>query len=81
MLNTEEKDRKQEIEREKLKPKITTLDETPLWLRDNEFLQTGYRVNYYKKRDILKSLFQAHNETLNIWTHLIGALLFIWFIV
>ena len=33
---------------------------------------TGYRINYLTWRQILGSLFQWHNETINIWTHLIG---------
>ena len=42
-----------------------------------DFILTGYRVNYHKPTDILKSLFLKHNETLNVWTHLIGFILFI----
>jgi adiponectin receptor len=34
----------------------------------------GYRVNFNKKRQALKSLFMWHNELINIWTHLLGAL-------
>jgi hypothetical protein len=38
---------------------------------------TGYRVNYNDSFKALRSLFQLHNETVNIWSHLLGALLFI----
>jgi Haemolysin-III related len=62
-------------------PRIVGIEKVPLWLQDNEFLITGYRVNFKRKRDLLKSLFSLHNETLNIWSHLLGALLFIGFIV
>lgn len=37
----------------------------------------GYRSGFQKKRHIFKSIFMAHNETLNIWTHLLMALFFI----
>ena len=40
----------------------------------NKFILTGYRLNYVTWRQILGSLFQWHNETINIWTHLIGLL-------
>lgn len=29
-------------------------------------------------RDACCSLFSLHNETMNVWTHLLGALLFVW---
>jgi len=41
------------------------------------FILSGYRrrMNCWQ---CIKSVFSIHNETGNIWTHLIGALLFIW---
>ena len=32
----------------------------------------GYRINYDSWKETLKSLFQIHNETVNVWTHLAG---------
>lgn len=58
-------------------PSIVHKDEAPDWLKDNEYLLHGYRVNYNRKRDLFKSLFSIHNETMNIWTHLIGSICFI----
>jgi predicted membrane channel-forming protein YqfA (hemolysin III family) len=43
---------------------------------DNEYIKTGYRV-YYSYVDNWRSLFMLHNETGNIWTHLIGFFMFI----
>lgn len=63
------------------KPKIVTREHAPEWMIDNKFLLRGYRVNFQKKRDLLKSLFMRHNELLNIWTHLIGGLVFVAFII
>jgi hypothetical protein len=37
---------------------------------------TGYRINYNDSYAALRSLFTLHNETVNIWSHLLGALLF-----
>lgn len=39
------------------------------------FIEKGYRLNYTWQM-CLKSLFRAHNETLNMWTHFIGFLIF-----
>lgn len=47
------------------------------FLSDNEFIHEGYRINYSNCEKTSKSLIECHNETGNIWTHLIGSLLFI----
>lgn len=49
--------------------------EVPEYLKE-KFIYTGYRVNF-TMRLCLHSLFRLHNETFNIWTHVIGAVLFI----
>jgi len=46
------------------------------WLVYNEGILHGYRINYHSYKELLKSTCQCHNETTNIWTHLLGALLF-----
>lgn len=43
----------------------------PKELQDNEYITTGYRVEM-GFLDSVKSMFGIHNETGNIWTHLIG---------
>lgn len=43
----------------------------PKELQDNEYITTGYRVEM-GFLDSIKSMFGIHNETGNIWTHLIG---------
>lgn len=37
---------------------------------------TGYRINYTSWKRILWSLFEWHNETINIWSHLLGFIAF-----
>lgn len=54
---------------------LTSFDKLPKFLADNEYIQGGYRVHFSFKLCLL-SLFRMHNETLNVWTHLIGTLLF-----
>lgn len=64
-------------------PDIEDCSHCPRWqLRklDNKYLYDGYRVNYNTYSDLFRSIWDLHNETCNIWTHLIGALIFIWFI-
>jgi predicted membrane channel-forming protein YqfA (hemolysin III family) len=55
-----------------LKPFIGIYSEAPHWMRYDE-LKIGYRINFYSFKLILKSIFMVHNETANIWSHLIGA--------
>lgn len=46
------------------------------YLADNAYIHTGYRL-HYNFEQCFYSLFQLHNETINVWTHMIGALIFI----
>lgn len=48
-----------------------TFTELPHWLRDNQFIKSGYRVNFNFWLCV-KSLFRNHNEQWNIWTHLLA---------
>ncbi len=43
----------------------------PAYLKDNEFIE-GYYRRVLPVRDSFKSLFGIHNETGNIYTHLLG---------
>lgn len=53
------------------KETYVTFDALPPHQRDNKYILGYYRSNYSVKKS-LRSLFQLHNETGNIWTHLIG---------
>lgn len=46
------------------------------YLADNSYIRSGYRLNY-SVHDCFLSLFQLHNETLNVWTHIIGSIIFV----
>lgn len=46
-------------------------------MRHNEFILTGYRINFNRFRHLFRSLFMIHNETVNIHTHFAGFLVFI----
>ena len=59
------------------KERIGAVDENHQFLYDNEYIHGGYRLYFNTSQKILKSLFLLHNETVNIWTHIFGGLLFI----
>lgn len=52
-------------------------DDLEPWRRDNAFILTGYRPDSNSYRRSFASLTHLHNETVNIWSHLIGAVLFL----
>lgn len=54
---------------------LSNFEQLPKFLADNEFVRRGYRVHFSFKL-CLVSLFKLHNETLNVWTHLVGTLMF-----
>ncbi|TPX31359.1 hypothetical protein SmJEL517_g05311 [Synchytrium microbalum] len=49
----------------------------PHWMQDNGFILSGYRFIDNSYRECVKSMFYLHNETLNVYTHLIGSLAFV----
>ncbi|KAK1275267.1 hypothetical protein QJS04_geneDACA001720 [Acorus gramineus] len=51
-------------------------DSLPNYLKDNEFIINYYRSEWPLKETIF-SIFSVHNETLNVWTHLFGFLIFL----
>lgn len=59
---------------EDMRPRIVGIEEAPEYLLDNKYLVWGYRKNFRQFSDILKSIFMAHHETLNIWTHFLGSI-------
>ena len=42
----------------------------------NKHIKSGYRINFNSSWRILQSLFMIHNETINVWTHLLGLVFF-----
>ena len=45
--------------------------EAPPWYQTNEYIRTGYRPVLKTFKDCFLSIFRIHNETVNIWSHLI----------
>ncbi|KAI6777165.1 hypothetical protein HG530_001110 [Fusarium avenaceum] len=52
-------------------------DELPEWRRDNAFILSGYRQSQNSYAHSFRSLFYMHNESVNIWSHLLGAIIFL----
>ncbi|KAL6097094.1 paqr3 [Pungitius sinensis] len=55
--------------------RLYTYEQIPLFLKENPFITGGYRAHLPSKL-CLRSIFMLSNETVNIWSHLLGFLLF-----
>lgn len=56
---------------------VTVLwEDLPAWQRDNHFIQTGYRPASASFKRSFASLAYLHNESVNIYSHLVGAVVF-----
>lgn len=63
----------QEMEK-KVEQKLTYLwHEIDAWQQDNHYIQSGYRAQSNSYLKSWQSLGYLHNETVNIYTHLLGA--------
>lgn len=60
----------------KMKYQLVEYHALPGYLKDNEYIIGHYRSEWPLKQ-IFLSIFTIHNETLNVWTHLIGFFLFL----
>lgn len=51
---------------------IGSIWDIPEDIRDNLFILTGYRVGFDSVMNTWPTIFMWHNETMNVWTHLLG---------
>ena len=63
------------LERQWWMCRLCTYKDAPAWSVHNKYIHTGYRTNF-GWRDAFRSVLMIHNETANIWTHLLGLLIF-----
>ncbi|CAG9937392.1 unnamed protein product [Clonostachys rosea f. rosea IK726] len=59
----------------KTKPKLLLASDMPSWYATNAFLRTGYRPVNGSVKLCFESLRHIHNETVNIYSHLIPAVI------
>ncbi|KAI9154661.1 HlyIII-domain-containing protein [Paramyrothecium foliicola] len=57
---------------------LLLFDELPEWAKDNEFILSGWRPETNSQWECIKSMCYIHNETGNIYTHLLAA---VWMVV
>ena len=57
--------------------KLLLISELDSWRVDNHFIHTGYRKLQYCYTGCITSLTYIHNETGNIYSHVIGSTIFI----
>lgn len=53
---------------------LLSWDDLPSWRRDNVYIRSGYRRDRNSYAHSARSLLYLHNETVNIWSHLLGAI-------
>ena len=57
---------------------LVDYDDLPEWNKDNEYVRTGYRqADRLSTMECLSTVFRLHNETINIWSHMLGAASFV----
>jgi adiponectin receptor len=57
--------------------RLLLIEELPKDRQENQYVLSGYRF-YRNSKDCLRSLFSLHNETMNIWSHLLGFFFFLY---
>ncbi|KAI0144284.1 hemolysin-III channel protein Izh2 [Xylariaceae sp. FL1272] len=65
------------VERKVTSALLLLWDELPHWRRDNAFILSGYRPSTNSYVTSISSAFSVHNESVNIWTHAVGALVLV----
>ncbi|KAK7991899.1 hypothetical protein PG996_013088 [Apiospora saccharicola] len=58
-------------------PKLLFFHQIPPWQQDNEYILSGYRPTSGSTWLSLASLSYLHNQTINAYSHLLGALIFV----
>lgn len=59
------------------KPRLLTFEELPQWYQDNELIRNGYRPVSGSAAASFASWRYVHNETVNIFSHLIPCVAFV----
>ncbi|EPS38644.1 hypothetical protein H072_7578 [Dactylellina haptotyla CBS 200.50] len=62
---------------EQVEDALLLIADVPDWLQENEYIHTGYRPPSYSAKKSFRSILAIHNETINIWTHIVGCIIFL----
>lgn len=54
---------------------LVSWDDLDHWQQDNHYIHTGYRKASYSYSKSVQSILHWHNESVNIWSHLVPAIL------
>jgi len=78
-----QKDDKKEEKLHKKEEKIIIgkYSDAPDYLKDNEYIKNGYLINCRSLKLVLRSLFVCSNETINVWSHLLGCFIALFLII
>lgn len=57
--------------------RLCTFDELPTWCQDSPYIQYGYRPICHSAFTCIQSLLYLHNESVNVYTHLLPALIIV----
>lgn len=79
VVTKEDKEKANDHDLKPVEPKafVGCWEEAPDYAHDNEYIRKGYRINFNSIKEVVKSLFILHNESMNVWSHLCGVILFI----
>lgn len=56
---------------------ITSWEDLPLWMQSDPYIRQGYRRQLNSFTACTQSIFYLHNESVNIWTHLLPILIYL----
>ncbi len=56
--------------------RVVCFEDLPEWMQSDPYIRHGYRKQLSSFNKCYESLFYLHNETVNIWSHLLVGLLF-----
>ncbi|ORX81252.1 HlyIII-domain-containing protein [Basidiobolus meristosporus CBS 931.73] len=57
---------------------LLSFSELPKWMKDNNYILTGYRPPTFSYLKCAHSLLYIHNQTGNVYSHLLGVVLFLY---
>jgi hypothetical protein len=57
-------------------PRLLSFDELPAWMKKDPRIRRGYREELRNVWNCFLSLFYVHNEFVNIWSHLLPAIVY-----